>query len=61
MIYLKVQSCKIYNNKYKVVSTQILNTKIFAFIAILVIKFLSRKVLFINREGNRNCKKIGYF
>ena len=35
--------------------TQIINTKIFAFIAVLVFKLLSRKVLFINRKDNRNC------
>ena len=55
MIYLKVQLCKIYNNKYKVVSTQILNTKIFAFIAIPVFNSLSRNVLLINRKDYRNC------
>ena len=52
---LKVQSCKLYNNKYKIASTQITNTEIFAFIAVLVFKLLSRKVLFINRKDNRNC------
>ena len=35
-------------------STQIANTEIFAFIAILVFKLLSRKVLFINRKDIRN-------
>ena len=35
--------------------TQITNTEIFAFIAVLVFKLLGRKVLFINRKGNRNC------
>ena len=30
--YLKVQSCKLYNNKYMIASTQIKNTEIFAFI-----------------------------
>ena len=52
---LKVQSCKLYNNKYMIVSPQITNTEIFAFIAVLVFKLLSRKVLFINRKNNRNC------
>ena len=33
----------------------------FAFIAVLVFKLLSRKVVFINRKDNRNCKKVGYF
>ena len=35
--------------------TQITNTEIFAFIAVLVFKLLSRKTLFINRKDNRNC------
>ena len=52
---LKVQSYKLYNNKYMVTSTQITNTEIFAFIAILIFKLLSRKVLFINRKDKRNC------
>ena len=30
--FSKVQSCKLYNNKYRIVSTQITNTGIFAFI-----------------------------
>ena len=52
---LKVQSCKLYSSKYMIASTQKANTEIFAFIAVLVFKLLSRKVLFINRKGNRNC------
>ena len=36
-----------------IASTQTTNTEIFAFIAV-VLKLLSRKVLFINRKGNRN-------
>ena len=35
--------------------TQITSTEIFAFIAVLVFKLLSRKTLFINRKDNRNC------
>ena len=42
-----------------IASTQITNTDIFAFIAVLVFKLLSRKVLFINKKGNRNCYKVG--
>ena len=53
---LKVQSCKLHNNKYMIASTQITNTKIFASIAVLVFKLLSRKFLFINRKEKRNCK-----
>ena len=51
---LKVQSCKLYNNKYMNTSTQITNTEIFAFIAVLVFNLLSYKVLFISRKDNRN-------
>ena len=52
---LQVQPCKLCNNKYRIASTQITNTEIFAFIAVPVYKLLSRKVLFINRKDNRNC------
>ena len=52
---LKVQSCKLCNNKYMIASTQITSIEIFAFVAALVFKLLSRKVLFINRKDNRNC------
>ena len=38
-----------------ITSTQIRNAEIFAFIAVVVSKLLSRKVLFINRKNNRNC------
>ena len=50
---LKVQSFKLYNNKYIISSTQITNTEIFyssflfTEIAVLVFKLLSLKVLFI--------------
>ena len=44
-----------------IASTQITNTEIFPFIAVLVFKLLSRKVLSINRKENRNCQKEGYF
>ena len=37
-----------------IASTEISNTEIFAIIAVLVFKSLSRKVLFINRKDNRN-------
>ena len=36
---------QLYNNKYVIVSTQITNTEIFAFIAVLVFKLLNRKVI----------------
>ena len=51
--HLKVQSCKLYNNKYKIASIQIINTE--TFLTVLVFQLLSRKVLFINRKDNRNC------
>ena len=50
---LKIQSCKLYNNKYMIASTRRINTKIFAFIAVLVFKLLSRNVLLKNRKDNR--------
>ena len=46
---LKVHSCKLYNNEYMTTSTKITNTEIFAFIAVLVFKLLSHKVLFIRQ------------
>ena len=54
-INLKVQSCKLYNNKYMIASTQITYTEIFAVICILVFTILSRKVLFMNRKDSSNC------
>ena len=42
---LKVQSCKLYKNKYMIASTQITNTEIFAFVAVLLLTLLGRKVL----------------
>ena len=38
-----------------IASTQVTNTEIVVFIAALVFKLLSCKVLFINRNDNRNC------
>ena len=52
---LKVQSCKLTNNKYMIASIQRNNTEFFAFIANLVFKLLNRKVLFSNRKDSRNC------
>ena len=51
---LKVQLCKLYNSKCIIVSTQITNTEILVFIAVLLFKLLSHKVLFLNGEDNRN-------
>ena len=41
--------------------TQITNTEMFAFLAVLVSKLLSRKVLFTHIKDNRNYLKVGYF
>ena len=38
-------------------ATNIRNTDIFAFIAVLFFKLLSRKVLFIKRKDNKTVKK----
>ena len=54
---LKVQSCKLYNNKYMIPSTQTTNTEIFLFIAVLVFKLLTRKVLFIHRKKQQKLLK----
>ena len=43
-----------YNNKYMIASTETTNTGIFTLIGVLGFKFLSRKVLFINRKDNGN-------
>ena len=45
----KGTAMQIYKDKSMIALTQITNTEIFAFIAVLVFKLLSRKVLFINR------------
>ena len=54
-MYLKVQSCKLYKNRYIIAPTQLTNTEMFAFISVLVLMLLNRKILFINRKDNRNC------
>ena len=38
-----------------IASTQVANTGIFAFIAVLVFMLLSGQVVFINRKDSRNC------
>ena len=55
MIALKVQSCKLYNNKYIIILAQITNIEIFAFKAAVVFKLLNHEVLFKNRKDSRNC------
>ena len=37
--HLKVQSLKLFNNKYMIASTLITKTEIFAFIAVLVLSY----------------------
>ena len=44
-----------------IISTQIKNTELFAFIDVLVFKLLGRKVFFINRKDNKNYEKVGYY
>ena len=61
VINLKGKSCKFYNNRYMIASTQITNIEIFAFMAILLFVLLSRKFLFMNIKDNRNCWKVAYF
>ena len=39
-----------------IASTQMINTEIFAFIAVLVFKLMIRKVVFMSRKNNRNLK-----
>ena len=44
--FSKVQSCKLYNNKYMITSTQITETYIFTFRAVLVFKLLTRSFVY---------------
>ena len=52
---LKVKTCKLYNSKYMIATTQLTITETFAFIAVLVFKLFNLKVVFINRKDKRNC------
>ena len=54
---LKFQSCKFYKNKYMIASTQITNSDIFAFIAVIAYKLLCHTVLFINRKKQKKLVK----
>ena len=47
---LKLQTYKLYINKYMIASTQVTNTEIFGFITALLFTLSSRKMLFINRK-----------
>ena len=51
------QPCKLYDNEYKITSTQITNTEIFAFIAVLVFKLLSRKVFVYRQKRQKKLLK----
>ena len=48
---LKAQSCNLYNNRHMIASTQITNTEIFPFVAVLVFKLISGKVFLMNRKN----------
>ena len=50
---LNVYSCKLYNNKYMITSTQITSTDIFAFIAVLVFKLLSCSFFVSNQKKQK--------
>ena len=49
---LKVQSIKLYNNKYMIPSTQITNTEVCTFIDFLVFKLLGWKGFIVKRKDN---------
>ena len=54
----KVQSCKLYNSKYIIASTQITNTGSFEFMTVLLFKLLSRKVLFLSYKTGKTRKTV---
>ena len=56
LIALKVQSCKLYDNKCIIALAQITNTETFTFKAVVVFKLLNHEVLFTNKKDSRNCK-----
>ena len=56
-ISLKVQSFKSCNNKHMITSTQTTNTEIFTFIAVLVSKLLTRKVLLTKQKREKKLLK----
>ena len=59
LIFIKVQSCKLYNKQiYDRFNTNNKN-EIFAFISVLVLKLFSRKVLFTNRKRQYKLLKSG--
>ena len=58
---LKVQSCKWYNNKYVIASTQITNIEIFAFMAVLVLSYWAAKFCLKTENTIENVKKQATF
>ena len=58
MNYWKIQPCKLYHDKYMNASTQITNTEIFAFIAVIVFKLLRHKCLLISGKDDKNYLKV---
>ena len=56
MIASKVQSRKLYNDRYVIALAQITNTEIFPFKAVVVFNLLNHEVLFTNRKDSGNCK-----
>ena len=61
IVFLRVQSCKLYYNKYMIDSTQIAKTEIFALIAVLVFNLWGCKVLFAHRKDHGSCQKVSHF
>ena len=57
VIALKVQSCKLYNNKYVIASTQLTNTESFAFIAVLVLSYWAVKFCLLTEKIIETVKK----
>ena len=60
MSYL-LQSPAFLFSQYMIVSTNITNTDIFKFIAVLVFKLFSHQVFFIKTKDNSSREKIRYF
>ena len=57
MIALKMQSCKLYNNKYIIAFRQVTITEIFAFKAVVFFKLLNHDVLLQTGKTVETVKK----
>ena len=57
MIALKMQSCKLYNNKYIIAFTQVTITEIFVFKAVVFFKLLNHDVLLQTGKTVETVKK----